>query len=108
MSGVWSKEEVFDHINTLELKAVLLALQNLESLVVGHSLLICSSYMTVASFIIFQGGILSLSLCRLALDPVGMVSSEENFSSRGSHSRRRVLCGGFFSPGVDTFLQCKF
>ena len=68
VSGVWSKEEVFDHINTLELKAVLLALQNLESLVVGHSLLICSSYMTVASFIIFQGGIHSLSLCRLALD----------------------------------------
>ena len=27
------------------------------------------------------------------LGPVGMVSSEENFSSRGSHSRRRVLCG---------------
>ena len=68
VSGVWSKEEVFDHINTLELKAVLLALQNLESLVVGHSLLIRSGYMTVVSFIIFQGGILSLSLCRLALD----------------------------------------
>ena len=68
VSGVWSKEEVFDHINTLELKAVLLALQNLESLVVGHSLLIRSGYMTVVSFIFFQGGILSLSLCRLALD----------------------------------------
>ena len=68
VSGVWSKEEVFDHINTLELKAVLLALQNLESLVVGHLLLIRSGYMTVVSFIIFQGGILSLSLCRLALD----------------------------------------
>ena len=68
VSGVWSKEEVFDHINTLELKAVLLALQNLESLVVGHSLLIRSDYMTVVSFIIYQGGTHSLSLCRLALD----------------------------------------
>ena len=68
VSGVWSKEEALDHINTLELNAVLLALQNLESLVVGHSLLICSDYMTVVSFIIYQGGTHSLSLCRLALD----------------------------------------
>ena len=68
VSGVWSKEEVFDHISTLELKAVLLALQNLESLVVGHSLLIHSDYLTVVSFIIYQGGTHSLSLCRLALD----------------------------------------
>ena len=34
------------------------------------------------------------------LGPVGMVSSEENFSSRGSHSRRRVLCGGFSLQGL--------
>ena len=100
VSGVWSKEEVFDHINTLELKAVLLALQNLESLVVGHSLLICSSYMTVASFIIFQGGNSFLIPVSADLGPVGMVSSEENFSSRGSHSRRRVLCGGFSLQGL--------
>ena len=66
--GVWSKEEALDHINTLELKAVLLALQNLESLVVGHSLLIRSDNMTVVSFINHQGGTHSLSLCRLALD----------------------------------------
>ena len=68
VSGVWSKEEALDHINTLELKAVLLALQNLESLVVGHSLLIRSDNMTVVSFINHQGGTHSLSLCRLALD----------------------------------------
>ena len=101
VSGVWSKVEVFDHINTLELKAVLLALQNLESLVVGHSLLICSSYMTVASFIIFQGGILSLSLCRLTLDLwEWCLRRRFFFSSRGSHSRRRVLCGGFSLQGL--------
>ena len=93
VSGVWSKEEVFDHFNTLELKAVLLALQNLESLVVGHLLLIRSGYMTVVSFIIFQGGILSLSLCRLALDLWEWCLRRRIFSSRGSHSRRRVLCG---------------
>ena len=92
VSGVWSKEEVFDHINTLELKAVLLALQNLESLVVGHSLLICSSYMTVASFIIFQGGILSLSLCRLALDLLEWCL------------RRRIFLHAAHIPGEEYFV----
>ena len=33
------------------------------------------------------------------LGPVGMGSSEKNFSSRGSHSRRRVHCGGFSLQG---------
>ena len=99
VSGVWSKEEALDHINTLELKAVLLALQNLESLVVGHSLLIRSDYMTVVSFIIYQGGTHSFIPVSAGLGPVGMVSSEKNFSSRGSHSRRRVHCGGFSLQG---------
>ena len=48
----------------------------------------------------FSGGILSLSPVSAGLGPVGMVSSEENFSSRGSHSRRRVLCGGFSLQGL--------
>ena len=100
VSGVWSKEEVFDHINTLELKAVLLALQNLESLVVGHSLLIRSDYMTVVSFFIYQGGTHSLSLCRLALDLWEWCLRRRIFSSRGSHSRRRVHCGGFSLQGL--------
>ena len=51
VSGVWSKAEASDHINSLELKAVLLALQNLESHVVGQSVLIRSDNMTVVSFI---------------------------------------------------------
>ena len=68
VSGVWSKAEASDHINSLELKAVLLALQNLESHVVGQSVLIRSDNMTVVSFINYQGGTHSSSLCRLALD----------------------------------------
>ena len=86
VSGVWSKEEALDHINSLELKAVILALQNLESLVVGHSVLIRSDNMTVVSFINHQGGTHSLSLCK-------------NFSSRGSHSGRREHCDGFSLQG---------
>ena len=68
VSGVWSKKEALDHINSLELKAVFLALQNLESRVLGHSVLIRSDNMTVVSFINHQGGTHSSSLCRLALD----------------------------------------
>ena len=68
VSGVWSKKEALDHINSLELKAVLLALQNLESHVLGRSVLIRSDNMTVVSFINHQGGTHSSSLCRLALD----------------------------------------
>ena len=67
VSEVWSKE-ASDHINSLELKAVLLALQNLECHVVGQSVLIPSDNMTVVSFINYQGGTHSSSLCRLALD----------------------------------------
>ena len=40
--GVWSKTEASDHINSLELKAVPLALQYLESHVVGQSVFIHS------------------------------------------------------------------
>ena len=68
VSGVWSKAEASNHINSLKLKAVLLALQNLESHVVGQSVLIRSDNMTVVSFINYQGGTHSSSLCRLALD----------------------------------------
>ena len=40
VSGVWSEEESLDHINSLELRAVFLALKSLEVHVRGHSLMI--------------------------------------------------------------------
>ena len=104
VSGVWSKEEVFDHINTLELKAVLLALQNLESLVVGH-LLLMSFRLHDGGFVHhFSGWNSFLIPVSAGLGPVGMVSSEENFSSRGSHSREEYfvdfLSRGWYLPTV--------
>ena len=92
VSGVWSKEEVFDHINTLELKAVLSSTEPRIS---------CGGSFASDSFRLHDGGIVHhfsgwnsfLIPVSAGLGPVGMVSSEENFSSRGSHSRRRVLCG---------------
>ena len=71
VSGVWSKEESLDHINSQELRAVFLALKSLEVHVRGQSLLVRLDNTTVASYINFQGGTHSLSLCRLASELCG-------------------------------------
>ena len=56
------------HINSLELMAVFLALQSLEVHVIGQSLLVRSDNTTVVSYVNFQGGSHSPSLCLLALE----------------------------------------
>ena len=68
VSGTWSLEDSLVHINSLELKAVFLALKSLEGLVAGQSLLIRSDNTTVVSYINFQGGTHSPSLCLLAIE----------------------------------------
>ena len=68
VSGTWSLEDSLVHINSLELKAVFLALESLEGLVAGQSLLIRSDNTTVVSYINFQGGTHSPSLCLLAIE----------------------------------------
>ena len=55
VSGLWSREVASLHINSLELLAVLQALQSFEDLVKGRSVLIRSDNMTVVSYI-NQGG----------------------------------------------------
>ena len=99
VSRVWSRKEALDLINSLELKAVLLTLQNLESHILGRSVLICSDIMTVVSFINYQGGTISLSLCRLALDLWEWCPHRNIFPPGSSHSGRRDLCGGFSLQG---------
>ena len=81
-----------DHINSLEL-------QNLESHVLGRAVLICSDNMTMVSFIYYQGGTHSLSLCRLALDLWEWCLQRNIFPPGSSHSGRRELCGGFSLKG---------
>ena len=68
VSGTWSQEESLVYINSLELRAVFLALKSLEVFVVGQSLLVRSDNTTVVSYINFQGGTHSLSLCLLAIE----------------------------------------
>ena len=55
-------------LDSLELRAVFLALQSLEVHVIGQSLLVRSDNTTVVSYINFQGGTHSPSLCLLALE----------------------------------------
>ena len=68
VSGLWSREDSRLHINSLELRAVLLALQSFEDVVLGQSVLVQSDNVTVVSYINHQGGTHSPSLCLLALE----------------------------------------
>ena len=68
LSGRWSRADSRLHINSLELRAVILALQGFEDLVKGHAVLVRTDNKTVVAYINHQGGTHSQSLCRLALD----------------------------------------
>ena len=63
--GVWSSQESLLHINYLELKAVLLALQQFEHLCRDQIVLVATDNTTVVSYINKQGGMRSGSLCAL-------------------------------------------
>ena len=67
LSGRWSKEDSRLLINSLELRAVILALQCFEELVQGHAVLVRTDNETVVASFNHQGGSHSQSLCRLAL-----------------------------------------
>ena len=67
LSGRWSVQESRDHINFLELKAVILALQGYEHLVVGRSVLIQSANNTVVVYINRQGGTHLVPICMIVL-----------------------------------------
>jgi hypothetical protein len=62
MSGLWSQEESALHSNILEMKAVLLAVQQSSSLLTNHSILLSTDNSTVVSYINKQGGTHSRSL----------------------------------------------
>jgi len=58
--GLWSLEEQGNHINYLELKAVLLGLQSLCALINGKHILVQSDNTTTVSYINAIGGIKSI------------------------------------------------
>ena len=67
-SGFWSIIYKKQHINVLEMKAVLLALQAFAVHIKGHSVLLATDNTTVAAYINKQGGTHSRTLCNLAVE----------------------------------------
>ena len=62
--GSWSSQELFYHINMLELWAVRNSLLALEHRVIGKKVMIRSDNSTVVAYINKEGGTRSISLCR--------------------------------------------
>ena len=67
MSGLWTTNVAKNHINTLELWAVHLALRRIRHLVKGHKVTVECDNMTVVSYLNRQGGTKSRTLCTQTL-----------------------------------------
>lgn len=65
VSGQWSVDQSHDHINLLELRAVLLSLQHFQAHVFNQHVLLSSDNMSVVSYVRRQGGTHSPSLTAL-------------------------------------------
>ena len=59
VSGVWSVQESFLHINLLEMKALFLALQSFQEMVTGHHVTAMCDNSTVVAYINRQSGTVS-------------------------------------------------
>ena len=68
VSGFWTRVDCKLHINCLELKAVIHALQHWAPLLQGHQVMIATDNSTVVSYINKQGGTRSPSLLRLTVE----------------------------------------
>ena len=99
VSGRLSVEESLDHIKSLELRAVFLALQSLVPHVVGQSLMVRSDNMIVVSYINLRGGTHSRSVCVLAVDPWNWCIQRNIFLSTSHIPRNDNLVADFLSRG---------
>ena len=68
VSGTWTASSQAHHINFLELKAVLLALQHFHQSVRGHHVIVMSDNMTVVGLVKNQGGTHSRELFTLTAE----------------------------------------
>ena len=84
------------HINSLELKAVLLAFKQFKHLCWGKTILVCTDNTTVASYINNEGGEIRLSLCPAMEAPALVQSKGDSIESQAHswspkcHSRKAV------------------
>ena len=68
ISGTWTRMDRKLHINCLELKAVVCALQHWAPLLQGHKVMVATDNSTVVSYINKQGGTHSAPLLRLTVE----------------------------------------
>ena len=66
-SGEWSGLQLSEHINVLEMRAVLLALQSLRKLLQAKVICVATDNSTVVAYLEKQGGTRSHVLCALAI-----------------------------------------
>ena len=84
LSGTWSSEEALQHINVLELTAVLRSVSLLTDLARGKVLTVFSDSTTAVAYINRQGGTHSSSLCHVAW-VLWMLCLRNNILLRASH-----------------------
>ena len=77
VSGFWTRIDRKLHINCLELKAVICALQHWVPLLQGHQVMIATDNSTVVSYINKQGGTCSTSLLRLTVELLLWLESQD-------------------------------
>ena len=65
VSGVWSDQEKFLHVNLLEMKALFLGLKAFREDVIGHHVTAMCDNSTVVAYVNKQGGTVSRALCLL-------------------------------------------
>ena len=68
ISGTWTRTDRQLHINCVELKAVIFALQHWAPVLQGHQVMVATDNSTVVSYINKQGGTRSPTLLRLTVD----------------------------------------
>lgn len=75
VAGLWSTEETLSHINVLEMKAVLLAIQHWTNTLRHQAVLLMSDNSTVVAYIRNQGGTHSRELCLLTCELLQLCSA---------------------------------
>lgn len=92
VSGSWSQDESYNHINILELKAVHFCILSFSSILANKSIYIYSDNITTVFYINKVGGTHSKELCKIAI---------EIWNSLSTYN---IKCKAFHIPGVQNSL----
>ena len=87
ISGIWTRTDRKLHINCLELKAVISALQHWAPVLQGHQVMVATDNSTVVSYINKQGETRSPNLVALDSQASPLVRGSEHNSPSKTHSR---------------------